>query len=344
MNLYPSITVGLVVLNREWIVDRMLDALLSQTYPKNKIHLIVVDGGSKDGTVSVIEKKVKNSNLASFETLVKECNIPEGRNVCIDKMKGEILVFWDSDEIMPENALEKLTRPIVEGKAEIVTVSEAYKVTLETPAEIDQSVKKFYTGNFKAFTKINRDSGIGHVALAKNVFEKLKFDSDLTWIEDFDFLLRAKNYGFRIVKAKGLRSLDINLKDGNSDIVASTPLKQCWRGLFKKAKLMVIYHLTTPNQTIFSYYRQNPRYIFYAGYPIAIALSLYGFSSHSPLFESMFGLYFGFYLLWQLKKERKLRKALKTTLRSLALGTPLSYSYLYYFLKYSLVSTNTYML
>jgi hypothetical protein len=68
-----------------------------------------------------------------------------------------------------------------------------------------------------------------------------------------------------------------------------------------------------------SFYRENPRYVFYAGYPIVIALSLYGFLSHNLPLKIMFGLYFGFYLLWQLKKEKKLRKALKTTLRSLAL-------------------------
>lgn len=80
----PIVTVGIVVLNREWIIGEMLRSLLNQSYPHDKISVIVVDGGSKDRTVEIAEKILDTSGFMSYEIISRKCNIPEGRNICID--------------------------------------------------------------------------------------------------------------------------------------------------------------------------------------------------------------------------------------------------------------------
>jgi len=60
----PLITVGVITLNREWIIGYMLDSLFSQSYPMEKIHLVVVDGESTDRTVDLTRNKLKNSNFS----------------------------------------------------------------------------------------------------------------------------------------------------------------------------------------------------------------------------------------------------------------------------------------
>jgi len=41
------------VLNREWIIGKVLKSLLLQTYPHERIFVLVVDGESRDRTVEI---------------------------------------------------------------------------------------------------------------------------------------------------------------------------------------------------------------------------------------------------------------------------------------------------
>ena len=86
------ITICTVVRNREWIIRYMLESLLRQEYPKDRILYILVDGGSTDRTVSIAEELLRSSGI-KYEIIVKNSNIPEARNLCIDLAVGDVLVF-----------------------------------------------------------------------------------------------------------------------------------------------------------------------------------------------------------------------------------------------------------
>jgi len=46
----------MVVLNREWIIEKTLDPLLRQTYLHNRIFVVIVHGGSEDKTAEIARK------------------------------------------------------------------------------------------------------------------------------------------------------------------------------------------------------------------------------------------------------------------------------------------------
>ena len=129
----PLVTVGIVVLNRDWIIDKMLTSLQQQTYPHDRIFVLLVDGESKDNTVATARQILENSDFNGYEIVVKKCNIPEGRNICIEKMKGDFLFFWGSDIIMGANALENIVATGLDTKADIVSAELAsfYMNTME---------------------------------------------------------------------------------------------------------------------------------------------------------------------------------------------------------------------
>ena len=101
----PLITIGVVVFNREWIIEKMLASVQSQTYPHDKLFVLVVDGKSKDNTVKIAEQVLAESDFNGYQVIVKESNIPEARNICIQNMRGDFLLFWDSDVIMESTAV-----------------------------------------------------------------------------------------------------------------------------------------------------------------------------------------------------------------------------------------------
>lgn len=111
----PFISVIIPAYNASGNVGICLEALLKQTYPKNRFEVIVVDDGSSDDTVAVVE---------GFDVkLLKQTNQGAGvaRNYGAKEAKGEIILFTDSDCEPEDDWIEKMVEPfndtaIVGGK------------------------------------------------------------------------------------------------------------------------------------------------------------------------------------------------------------------------------------
>ena len=331
------ITVGLVVYNREWIIGKMLDSLLSQNYPHNNIYVVAVDGGSEDSTVDIIKDKLEKSDFSGHEIIVEKCNIPEGRNICIEKMRGNILVFWDSDVVMGSDSLSKLVEPITEGKADIA-FAEQISIYLNSLEELDKKIKTLVLNGKRTECVDTPSVGMGCTAVSKRVFESLHFDEDLTYSEDLYFSAMARTLNFKMVQNRGVRAYDINLmKRKYSDIFVDMPLEYHLRGLRKKAEAHVLTcDFDVTFKAFLKFFMRNKRYAFYLGYiPVAI-ITVYGFLS-SQLLLLLLPAYIVLYLAWQVRK-RGFLKALKAFLRSIIVGIPFSILLVYYFIKYAAVN------
>ena len=108
-----KVSVIVPVYNSRKTIGRCLKRLVNQSYP---VEIIVVDDGSIDNTVEIVQKfKVK---------LLKQRHKGPGaaRNLGVSKAKGDIIVLVDSDEYCDRDYIKNLIRPILEGKA-IGTVS-----------------------------------------------------------------------------------------------------------------------------------------------------------------------------------------------------------------------------
>lgn len=114
---HPSVSVIVPAYNEAGTIEDCLDALLQQTYPRDRYEVLVVDNGSTDGTAAVVE---------SFP--VELLSVPEGgqfaaRNRGIDRATGDVLAFTDADVRVTDDwiaagvaAIEALDdRPIVYG-------------------------------------------------------------------------------------------------------------------------------------------------------------------------------------------------------------------------------------
>ena len=89
-------------------VREFLDSLRAQTRPPDET--IIVDGGSTDGTLEVLEQA---TNL----TVISEpgANISRGRNVAIAAAAHDVIAATDADCTLAPDWLERLLVPIEDG-------------------------------------------------------------------------------------------------------------------------------------------------------------------------------------------------------------------------------------
>jgi len=104
-----KVSVIIPAYNEEKYLKKCIDSIRKQDYG-DEIEIIVIDDGSKDRTVEIAESEgVK---------LLKQEHKGAGtaRNWGASAAKGEILAFIDADMYLQEDTIEKLVRPIIDGK------------------------------------------------------------------------------------------------------------------------------------------------------------------------------------------------------------------------------------
>lgn len=88
--------------NRKDLLELSLHSFNNQDYPTDKFEVIVIDDGSNDGTYNMVESLKMNYELKLFRN-EKNYGAAYARNQGIKIANGEIIIFSDSDCIVPEN-------------------------------------------------------------------------------------------------------------------------------------------------------------------------------------------------------------------------------------------------
>lgn len=105
-----KLSIVIPVYNVEQYVGRCLESCLDQDLPKDEYEIIVVNDGTKDNSVQVIEKYITPENNV---TLVHRENggLSAARNTGLKHAQGEYVWFVDSDDTITPGSL----KAIVEG-------------------------------------------------------------------------------------------------------------------------------------------------------------------------------------------------------------------------------------
>ena len=100
----PLVSVVIPLYNRENTIQRAVDSILNQTY--TNIEVLVVDDGSTDASVKMLEKYQKDKRVKVFlQGTNKGANV--ARNRGIQEAEGEYIAFQDSDDVWLSDKLEK---------------------------------------------------------------------------------------------------------------------------------------------------------------------------------------------------------------------------------------------
>ena len=104
MNEY-LVSVIIPAYNTELYIESMLDCVINQTY-KN-LEIIIVDDGSTDNTAQIIDNFAeKDARIVAIH--IENNGVSNARNKGIELAHGKKIFFWDSDDIIELETIEKV--------------------------------------------------------------------------------------------------------------------------------------------------------------------------------------------------------------------------------------------
>lgn len=92
----PFVSIVMPAFNEEKYISEALQAVCCLDYPRDRYEIIVVDNGSKDDTVPIAKK------YAEQVYILPNVRVGAVRNFGVQKSKGEIIAFLDSDCVPPK--------------------------------------------------------------------------------------------------------------------------------------------------------------------------------------------------------------------------------------------------
>lgn len=108
----PLISVIIATHNSESTIEKCLTSLMSQSYPREKYEIIVVDDGSKDKSVE-LSKKFGTDKIK----ITEPCSLGLARNIGVSESSGKFLAFFDSDCIAKKCWIETIAKELENNDA-----------------------------------------------------------------------------------------------------------------------------------------------------------------------------------------------------------------------------------
>lgn len=182
--------------NHEKYIAQCLHSIFNQNY--SSIELIIIDDGSIDGSVKVIERLITESPFAETYFYTQENQGPcVARNRGLDLATGNFIMIVDSDDFLDKSHVTQSLEILEKEQKDIAYCSQRDAETLEIVNEVPEfSLGRFITANYIGTSTLIRTSAI----------KDHRFDLALNrvFMEDYDFYLSLIADGAKAVKVPNL--------------------------------------------------------------------------------------------------------------------------------------------
>lgn len=172
------VTFILPVYNAENTLRRCLDSILKQTYCDYEV--IIVDDGSIDNSGKICDSYSLNDNR--FRVVHKEnAGVASARQLGVSLATGEYVIHIDSDDWIESNMLSDMMNEISDAD---ILVSDYYYNTKHGQTYVRQVD---CTTSEELLEKIIKGEVFGslwHKLIRRNLYQNIKFNTDLTFCED----------------------------------------------------------------------------------------------------------------------------------------------------------------
>ena len=186
----PSVCVIVSHLNSKRTIGKCLANLLQQDYPSDRFQILVVDGGSTDGSIDIVER-LKKPNLSQI--VASGCREAEGQNIGIQSSQSDVIMFTNSDIYVPHDWMRKHVEWLIKGYdlvgGRVFWGGDKYALTwnMPKPKEPQFSQQK------------GMSLGFSNCSFSRRLFKRVGVLVNLSSMQDAEFGFRAMRAGAKIV-------------------------------------------------------------------------------------------------------------------------------------------------
>mgnify|MGYP001826955530 FL=1 len=190
----PFVSVIVPTYNDQAGVDKCLEALMAQSYPRDRYEIIVVDNNS--------EPPISLKNETGFDVQLVWCGTVgsyAARNQGIGDSRGEILAFTDADCVPVREWINNGVKALIEGGSNCVVGGEVLFVEKKSKRAIE--LYQYVTGFLQeANIKERQFTATANLFSYRSQFDKIGlFNANLLSGGDREWCFRATEHGAKII-------------------------------------------------------------------------------------------------------------------------------------------------
>jgi len=211
----PYVSVCTITYNEEKNIEQCLCSIIQQRYFRDRFEILVVDSGSTDSTVRIVQEMAKKDERIRIFHSGKR-SISFNRNMGLAKARGELIAFIDADCIAPENWLEVLVSGYQKYKKTVpnLVAVGGFNIPPEKANRFQRVLGVFFNTYFGTHGSpqgriFKIDQPVRHLPTLNVLYEKSKvlevsgFDLHMhNIIEDEDLSIRLTKRGYQLIYLK----------------------------------------------------------------------------------------------------------------------------------------------
>jgi len=209
---YPGVSIIILTYNAGRYIEALLDSLSDQSYPRDRMEIIVVDNASIDDTLSLVENRYSHVKLVPLDNNV---GFAAGNNHGLEFAQYDFLAFLNQDTICHQDWLKELMDKLREDSEVVACNSNIIPTEFDDVDRIDRESKvnllyfcdlslfgygHYRTKNIVRYVPTRLLSGCSFIIRKKMVTDLGYLFDEQLWMyaEDTDLSLRIHNLGKRI--------------------------------------------------------------------------------------------------------------------------------------------------
>ena len=278
-----------IAYNEEDNIGYLFKSILEQTYPHDKIELVLVDGISTDKTRELMNAFCMQHKSEFFDVKIKENPKrvqPAGWNVAIENSVGDVIIRVDSHSVLDKEFVSNNVRCIEQG-ADVCGGKRTNIMKNGRSALLLAELSMFGSGvaDFRRGTEKKYVNTVAQACYKKEVFNNVgRFNEKLLRSEDNEMHYRIRKAGYKICYDDSIVS----------EYFTRPTLKGMLRQKFGNGKYVGITTKISPK--VFNWYHYVPC-LFVLCAIAALAMLICSFCFSNPYLSIPFAAGVGVYLL-----------------------------------------------
>jgi len=200
----PHVSIIVTVKNEEKKLKETLEALTRIDYPSYEV--VLVDGGSNDGTINIAEKFPIKTIQAS------DSNPGQGRNIGVENSSGEVIAFIDGDCVPERDWLRKSVESLkCKGVGGVGGPMVPYEKSNHLSKTILNALSTIFANagstNFARYkkSKVVKNIPSCNAIYRREILEEARlFSDDLKYCEDVDLNYKIRKKGYCVMYSPDL--------------------------------------------------------------------------------------------------------------------------------------------